>query len=58
MNNTYQILLNWDKGQAFSERLSSKILSIEDFEEIDPQSPLTSSFLPKKHLQSSRAPIK
>lgn len=39
MNNTYQILLNWDKGQAFSERLSSKILSIEDFEEIDPKSP-------------------
>jgi len=39
MNNTYQILINWDKGQPFSERMSAKILSIEGFEDIDPQSP-------------------
>jgi hypothetical protein len=39
MNNTYQILLHWDKGQAFAERMSAKILAIEEFNEIDPQSP-------------------
>lgn len=39
MNNTYQILLHWDKGQPFSERLAAKILAIEGYEEIDPQSP-------------------
>lgn len=40
MNNTYQILINWDKGQAFSERMASKILDIENFTEIDPQNPI------------------
>lgn len=40
MNNTYQILLNWDKGQPFSERMSAKLISLEGFENIDPQSPL------------------
>ncbi|MCB0373204.1 MAG: Fic family protein, partial [Muricauda sp.] len=39
MANTYQILLNWDKGQAFSERLSAKIVDAEDFTDIDPQCP-------------------
>jgi len=40
MNNTFQILLHWDKGQAASERLSSKILDLEGYENIDPQCPL------------------
>lgn len=40
MNNTYQILINWDKGQPFSERMAAKVLSIEGYTEIDPQSPL------------------
>lgn len=40
MNNTYQILINWDKGQAFAERMSAKIIHIEGYEEIDPQSPV------------------
>ncbi len=40
MNNTYQILINWDKGQPFSERMSGKVLSIEGYSSIDPQSPL------------------
>ena len=39
MNNTFQILLNWDKGQAFSERLSAKIIGIENYQNIDPQCP-------------------
>lgn len=39
MNNTYQILLNWDKGSTFAERLSAKILDIEGYENIDPQCP-------------------
>lgn len=39
MANTYQILLNWDKGQAFSERLSAKIVDTEGFTDIDPQCP-------------------
>ena len=39
MRNTYQIIINWDKGQAFSERMAAKILSIDGFENIDPQSP-------------------
>tara|TARA_R110002096_G_scaffold143178_1_gene298831 strand:- start:240 stop:1340 length:1101 start_codon:yes stop_codon:yes gene_type:complete len=37
--NTYQILLNWDKGQAYSERLSAKIVDAEGFTDIDPQCP-------------------
>lgn len=40
MNNTYQILLNWDKGQPFSERMSAKLISLEGFENVDPQSPM------------------
>lgn len=40
MNNTFQILINWDKGQTFSERMAAKILAIEGFENIDPQSPM------------------
>ena len=39
MKNTCQIILNWDKGQAFSERMSAKLLSVEGYEKIDPQSP-------------------
>lgn len=40
MTNTYQILINWDKGQAFAERMSAKIIGIEGYQEIDPQSPV------------------
>lgn len=40
MINTYQILINWDKGQAFAERMSAKIIGIEGYTEIDPQSPV------------------
>ena len=40
MNNTYQILINWDKGQALAERMSAKVIHIEGYEEIDPQSPV------------------
>lgn len=40
MANTYQILINWDKGQAFAERMSAKIIGIEGYQEIDPQSPV------------------
>ena len=43
MNNTYQIIINWDKGRAFSERMAAKILAIEGFEDIDPQSPVGGS---------------
>lgn len=39
MANTNQILLHWDKGQAFSERLSAKIIDAEGFTDIDPQCP-------------------
>jgi len=39
MTNTYQIIINWDKGQTISERMAAKILSIDGFENIDPQSP-------------------
>lgn len=39
MNNTYQILLNWDKGQPFAERMAGKILGIENYSELDPQCP-------------------
>lgn len=39
MKNTCQILLNWDKGSTFSERMSAKILFIEDYYNIDPQNP-------------------
>ena len=39
MNNTSQILLNWDKGQSFAERMAAKILSIEGFSNLDPQCP-------------------
>lgn len=40
MTNTYQILINWDKGQAFAERMSTKIIDIEGYKDIDPQSPV------------------
>lgn len=40
MNNTFQILINWDKGRVFSERMAAKILAIEGYENVDPQSPI------------------
>src|SRR5665811_772581 len=40
MNNTYQILLNWDKGQPFAERMVAKILGIEGYADVDPQCPM------------------
>lgn len=40
MTNTYQILINWDKGQAFSERMSAKLIDIEGYLEIDAQNPV------------------
>jgi fido (protein-threonine AMPylation protein) len=39
VNNTYQILLNWDKGQPFAERMAAKILAIEGYSNLDPQCP-------------------
>lgn len=39
MNNTYQFLLHWDKGQAFAERMAAKLLGLEGYTEIDPQCP-------------------
>jgi hypothetical protein len=39
VNNTYQILLNWDKGQTFAERMAARILAIEDYSNLDPQCP-------------------
>ena len=39
MNNTTQILLNWDKGQTFAERMAAKILGIEGYINLDPQCP-------------------
>lgn len=43
MNNTFQIILNWDRGTAFAERMSSKILDVEGYERIDLQSPMGGS---------------
>jgi|SRR5450432_237566 len=40
MTNTYQIIINWDKGQPFSERMVAKLMDIEGYGEIDPQSPM------------------
>lgn len=40
MNNTYQILLHWDKGQPFAERMAAKLLGMEGYIEIDPQCPM------------------
>lgn len=40
MNNTYQILLHWDKGQTFAERMAAKLLGLEGYTEIDPQCPM------------------
>jgi len=37
---TWSALLNWDKGQAPSERLSAQVLRYEKFESIDPSHPL------------------
>jgi hypothetical protein len=39
MNNTFQIMLNWDKGQPFAERMAAKILRIEGYTNLDPQCP-------------------
>lgn len=39
-NNTYQILLNWDKGNPAAERMSAQLLKLEGYEKIDPQHPL------------------
>lgn len=40
MANTYQVIINWDKGQPFSERMAAKIIGIEGYQGIDPQSPM------------------
>ncbi len=40
MNNTYQILLYWDKGATFAERMAAKLLRLEGYTEIDPQCPM------------------
>ena len=40
MNNTFQILLFWDKGQAFAERMAARILAVEGYEDIEPQCPV------------------
>lgn len=40
MTNTYQFIINWDKGQPFAERMSGKLIDIDGYEEIDPQSPM------------------
>lgn len=40
MNNTYQVLLHWDKGQTFAERMAAKLLGLEGYTEIDPQCPM------------------
>lgn len=37
---TWDRLLNWDRGQADSERLAAHILKSEDYESIDPSHPL------------------
>ncbi len=37
---TWHRLLNWDKGQAPSERLSAQILINEKYDSVDPQHPL------------------
>lgn len=39
MNNTYQILLHWDKGQTLAERMAAKLLMLEGYKDIDPQCP-------------------
>jgi len=40
MKNTYQVLVHWDKGQAFAERMAAKLLALEGYSEIDPQCPM------------------
>lgn len=40
MKNTYQVLLHWDKGQTFAERMVAKLLDLEGHSEIDPQCPM------------------
>lgn len=37
---TFNRLLNWDRGQAPSERLAAIILSKEGFKGVDPSHPL------------------
>lgn len=40
MTNTLSILLNWDKGQTFAERMSRQVLGLEGYMDIDPQCPM------------------
>ena len=40
MTNTFQILINWDRGRTFAERMAAKLLSIEGYSDIDPQCPI------------------
>lgn len=40
MKNTYQVLLHWDKGHTFAERMAAKLLALESYAEIDPQCPM------------------
>lgn len=44
---TYHRLLEWDKGQAASERLAALILSSEGFDGIDPSHPLGGKMVEK-----------
>lgn len=37
---TWHRLIEWDRGQAASERLAALILKVEGYKEIDPSHPL------------------
>jgi len=39
MPNTFQILINWDRGNVFAERMTAKLLGLEGYTNIDPQCP-------------------
>ncbi len=39
MPNTHQILINWDKGNPFAERMAAKLIGLEGYTNIDPQCP-------------------
>ena len=39
MPNTFQILINWDRGNAFAERMAAKLVGLADYTDIDPQCP-------------------
>lgn len=39
MPNTFQILINWDRGNAFAERMAAKLIGLEGYTNIDPQCP-------------------